>query len=120
VRVNGAIHVTDPAPTVIVADSFPATTDEINGLAGFNSLHCANKVTVDVSEKRVTRCKSRYGTPLPFAAVFQPSNAKPDLRKAFGVNILAVPETIARLLIVPDVDVFPLKIMLKDRGVQIA
>jgi multidrug transporter EmrE-like cation transporter len=31
-----------------------------------------------------------------------------------------VPETIARFVIVPDVDVLPLKIILKERGVQIA
>jgi hypothetical protein len=58
VRVNGEIQLTDPAPTVIVADSFPAVTDEITGLAGLNSLHCANKVTVAVSEKTVIDCTS--------------------------------------------------------------
>ena len=103
-----------------MADSFPAVTDEITGLAGLNSLHCANKVTVAVSEKRVTDCTSWYETPVPFADVFQFSNTNPLLVNAFGVNTLAVPETIERLLIEPDVDVFPLKIMLKDRGVQIA
>ena len=104
----------------MVADSFPATTDEICGLAGFNSLHCANKVTVAVSEKRVTCCKSRYETPFPLAAVFQPSNTNPDLRNAFGVKILATPEVIERLLMVPEVEVFPLNAILNVRAVQMA
>jgi hypothetical protein len=58
VRINGEIQLTDPAPTVIVALSFPDVTDEIIGAAGFSSLHCANKVTVVVSELTVTNCKS--------------------------------------------------------------
>jgi hypothetical protein len=41
VSVNGAIQETDPAPTETVAVSFPETTDEIRGFAGFNSCHIA-------------------------------------------------------------------------------
>ena len=119
-RVNGETQLTVPAPTVIVADSFPATTDEIVGLAGLNSLHCANKVTVVVSEKTVTCCTSWYETPFPFAEVFQFSKTNPLLANAFGVKSLATPEVIERLLIDPEVDVFPLNAMLNVRGVQIA
>ena len=57
---------------------------------------------------------------MPFATVFQLPNLNPVLRKAFAVNAFAVPETIERFAIVPDVEVFPLKAILNGLAVQIA
>ena len=52
--------------------------------------------------------------------MFQPLNLNPVFPNAFAVSAFAVPETIERFDIVPDVAVFPLKEMLNDRAVQIA
>ena len=52
--------------------------------------------------------------------MFHPLNLKPVLPNAFAVSAFAVPETIERLSIEPDVEVFPLKEILNARAVQIA
>jgi hypothetical protein len=54
------------------------------------------------------------------ASEFHPVNLCPVFAKELMVNAFAVPETIERLLILPEVEVLPLNAILNDLAVQIA
>jgi hypothetical protein len=63
---------------------------------------------------------SLYAAPEPLASEFHPVNLCPVFAKELMVNAFAVPETIERLLILPEVEVLPLNAILNDLAVQIA